>query len=145
MKKIFKVEIGMNTRGEMLIVVKYLVNSKIVTEIEPFSEEALLKYKIKYEKQRAKNAKIINKIRLKTETENIEINEERFTKNTLAHVGFIVEMATIATIAFFAVKGVSNLIDDFKNMESPIIPEDEIEYQDPNYNPGAIDIENRHK
>ena len=144
-KKIYKVDVAMNTIGEMLIVTKYVENSKIVTEIEPFSEEKLLKYKIQYEKQMAKNAKILNKTKLKTKTEKIEVNTEPFVRGIIEHSEFIIEVAVFAAIAYFAFHGASKLLDDFRNMESPIIPEEQIEYQDPDYNIGGIDVETRHK
>lgn len=127
MKEIYDVNVKMTTTGRMVIVVKYVEKGKNETKIEPFSEELLLKYKKIYEKQKAYRVKMNNKINMKTKTK-VNFNKEFFFDTALTGGALVIVTAALATAAFIGAKSFMGIIDDFKSMDSPILPEEEIEY-----------------
>ena len=128
MKKIYDVNVRMTDNGTMVVIVRYIENDKLKTIVEPFSEELLLKYKKKYEKEKVKEKRYLKKVKEETDTEKININANFFIELALVGGTIAISLAGIAATAFLCAKTISSTFDTFKDLESPILPEQEIEY-----------------
>ena len=124
---IYSVLLNNNDSGKREIVIDYIKNGKHVIRREPYSEKALFKYKKKYEKQRADKNKIINYTEEKTRVKNLDINVETIANFIIEKQDVIFKIVTAGTIAILTGKAIFTIASDFKNLGSPIIPEEEIE------------------
>lgn len=170
MKNIISVTTESNENNDLEIIIKYVNFNRIYIKKELFEVKKYVRYKTilrkniernklrnerrkKYVKTNSKKngTNEIETIKKEERINNIntikklEINPRFFSECLFIGTGLVLGAATIATIAFFTIKDISNILDIFKSMESPIIPEEQIEYQDSNYNVEDINIKMMHK